>query len=1171
MGPAEPLSARPRTDGDGTAQITGPASVPAHGSATWQVTYTCGKSGLPVGGQIRLRRWPLSFEWSGAQSSSPQKAGYVTARGPGNARFQIVPSNLADVRVRLLWPALQPGDKVEIVIGDTSAGGPGMRVQGKTGKLRWIAESDCTTDGKPADLAQTPGGEFEVVPGPPHHVAVVAPATAEVGKPTKLSFEMRDDADNVCTQFTGDFVVSSSLPIRDLPKQAAFRAGEPARLAADVTFTEPGFCAITAKPNGNIAANKTQVTVSASSPLPTDFRASDGHAHAYLAGATAVIANASVRMAFPRNPFGYGYATVSTVGGAGGPLAIVPSFGSIVWPGAASGQPHGLFAEKASASEKGDEATLTFEGWATTPSGKRWPLTVRFRLRTDQQHVQCDYELQPTSTDPILAFYGPTLCTGDWAYGAEKSGALFPGSEYLTADEVSSDDKGVAWECRERWVPHPYKITVPLMAVAAHGATVGLMWDPLQRWDGTHQIPLARFAAPDRPGCRSNNLMSLFVPDLSTDFKENQTAAAKPWTPLAGGKLQLSADVFALGDLQDVTGAVSYWAKTHALPEAKPPRSWPDEMALCANGTLTTGWDAKAKGWISAIGLKPAPDTGTADRLTMEALLSGDADLTRRAGEQVSAALSPGAAGTEYSLRQANAPAAVMGLQGALPLTTSRHAEVYWTFADCYDTHGDRATLAGPDDVELGTCVNNLWSVFRYALATGDPRAVDTGLRGLDYIRRFHKPAGAESWEVPLTCPNLRAAALALDCNLAAYKLTGRSEYLDGARYWAWSGLSFIYLWQAPDRPIMQGSSISVLGTTFYNWGWFGNAVQWVGLVYAESLERLAAVDTSYKWDDVARLIVASAMQQQKTADAPCKHLGFFPDSYSPVLGHDTYEWCLVPNGIAGDVMGLLGLPPIADSAIARTATGTIHVTSVARVSAVSFDPAASTLKSSLHYVAGQSCGAVVFGLTKPAQITWQGRSLPAAADLTKAPEGWSFDEQRHFIGLKLNWQGADGDLVVEGASQMPYRAPSLPAQVPNAGFEEGLLHWTAEPGASIDATRPHTGKAALQLLSPDQGHEVQATSEAVQVEAGRQYRLSAWVWEVEGDGNYKTTIDWRDVTGGHIAYDNDWQGNNKPAQYTEHGGIFTAPAGAASAVIILGGRGGTFLFDDVTLTPVER
>jgi hypothetical protein len=75
-------------------------------------------------------------------------------------------------------------------------------------------------------------------------------------------------------------------------------------------------------------------------------------------------------------------------------------------------------------------------------------------------------------------------------------------------------------------------------------------------------------------------------------------------------------------------------------------------------------------------------------------------------------------------------------------------------------------------------------------------------------------------------------------------------------------------------------------------------------------------------------------------------------------------------------------------------------------------------------------------------------------------------------------------------------------------------------------------------------------------------------VWQVEGDGPYKVTIDWLDADGQHIAYANDWQGRDRPRAYREHGGLFRAPPNAAQARLILGCRGARCWFDAVGLEP---
>ncbi len=145
LGPAEPLDARERVDGDGTVAVEGPSSVPAGSHATWHLTYTVGNSGLPAGGGIRIARSNVDFSWSEFQSSEPESAGYVTARSKEGVELDVRGGE--EVTVLVGWPALAPGDTIEITLGDTADGGPGLRAQGRpeTG-IAWVVSSDANAD-----------------------------------------------------------------------------------------------------------------------------------------------------------------------------------------------------------------------------------------------------------------------------------------------------------------------------------------------------------------------------------------------------------------------------------------------------------------------------------------------------------------------------------------------------------------------------------------------------------------------------------------------------------------------------------------------------------------------------------------------------------------------------------------------------------------------------------------------------------------------------------------------------------------------------------------------------------------------------------------------------------------------------------------------------------------
>jgi hypothetical protein len=1196
MGETEPLTARPRQDGDGRMEITGGEAVLARGFATWRAAYICGESGLPVGGAIVLRRYPVSYDWSPPQGSQPGQAGYVTVSAPRGALFDVQSGPMQAVVLRLQWPALLPGDRVEITVGDRSGGGPGMRVQGKPiREACWFGGSDCNADGEGRDLPETRGGRFAVVPGPAVGARIVTPALAHAGRPAEIRVEAVDAAGNPTGRFQGRYRLSCAPPLPGLPRAVEFRESDEGRKTLSLTWNRPGRYTLAARSDTGGPAPEARAWLIVTPPLVIPAKAGTAppaeqreEAQAKVGPDWALLANGRIALLLARVGGQWGAGVVMARGREGWrKVAAIPGAGRAVFGSVRSLAPGSMpgelfYADRIEAQCEARSARLILRGNLRADKGTVLPFTLTYRL--DETAAQMDARLSVKAVRPVslVSLHAPILYAGDGMAGERKAGALFPGLEFLTPEEVSSDDSGVAWDKRERWVPHPYKITVPLMCVAAEGNVVGLTWDPLQKWDGVRSVPLAQFASPDRPEGKSDHLLSLLAPGFTPAFVENAPGVAKGWAIPAGREVSLSAGIFVLADTEDMADAVRYWTLTHNLPAPAFIREPRAALALVAKGYMQTAWDAKAKGWITAVGWKPGFQESIADRLLRIAGLCGDPALAARASEQAQEAIraAGGPQGVSLNLRSGDAEQAVAALrEAAYGMMAKQRPEGGWTFADMYSTEGMRASLAQPQDIQLGTCVNALDPILTYAVATGDPKAVAAGLRGLDYIRRFYKPAGAESWEVPLICPNLRAAALAVRCFLRGWQLNGREVYLDQARRWAWAGAAFIYLWQAPDRPVMPGASISVMGTTFYESTWFGWAVQWVGLVYAESLQELARFDHSADWKRFAELITASALRQQKTESAPCGHVGFFPDSYSLLKGADSYEWCLAPTGIADNVIGLMGgaWEPCVLTVGAMSPRMQIppdrrqvHILSGGLPTRWDWDTAGSRLRLSLKNAPGETGQAVVFGLQNPSRVTWDGQQLAQIPPDAGDRAGWFVPPGERALIFRLRWTREEQELVVEGAQSAGYAPPQEPVRLTNGGFEEGTTGWRCDPGAKVDTANPHGGRNALLIESPDSQHEQQAWGQPFHVEGGRRYRLRAWVRQIEGDGNYKVTLEWLGAGGEHLRYDNDWQGSDRPRDYREHGGVFAAPPNAFRARIIMGCRGARCLFDGITLEPVE-
>jgi hypothetical protein len=175
-----------------------------------------------------------------------------------------------------------------------------------------------------------------------------------------------------------------------------------------------------------------------------------------------------------------------------------------------------------------------------------------------------------------------------------------------------------------------------------------------------------------------------------------------------------------------------------------------------------------------------------------------------------------------------------------------------------------------------GVCAPPAAGLLDYAWLTGDKKALEAGLRTLDYMKRFDVPRGAQVWEIPLHTPDQLASAYAVWAYVRGYELSGKKEYLVEARRWALSGIPFTYLWTR--YPVMLYATPPVFGAT--NWQaplWIGLPVQWVGGVYAYALTLLAPYDQSLDWNHLARGILISAEQQQYPDGT---WVGLLPDSF---------------------------------------------------------------------------------------------------------------------------------------------------------------------------------------------------------------------------------------------------------------------------------------------------
>ena len=659
--------------------------------------------------------------------------------------------------------------------------------------------------------------------------------------------------------------------------------------------------------------------------------------------------------------------------------------------------------------------------------GVLWAYEARFSLAEESKRLKVEYSLTADQDRELTAFSGLTLYAGDGAFGERKTAALFPGLEFLEDNEPSSSPRDVAPPNNKRLVPHPYKITIPLIAVEHKKTLVGLAWDALDTWDGKHNMLSAAFASPNWHNYQKNHLMGLFVPTVPDWVEENHLAAARPYPLKANQLITIKAQIIIDADAS-ILDAISHWTDAYGVPDPlKAPRSDTDEILLSRQGFMQTVWDGDTRKPQHCVGWPPGNAPSFATLLWYDYLIQTKNDtiknesVRQRALEIVKRTIQEAGPGGLSStdlchILKWEAPFYFGEVEAGL----DRLKEIATRWIETQEEDGswrfhpttDRAkTLGNEGDAVLGTCAPTAQMLLKHARVTGNSESLEAGLKGLKFMDNFKVPRGAQTWECPLYAPDLLAAAHAVSAYVEAYEITREKRYLEAAEQWAKSGLPFLYHWHLPDRPAMRFGSIPVFGATFYTHPWFGVPVQWNGLVYAYALQHLARhapESQSQFWSKVAEGITISGMYQQWT-EGELK--GTYPDGL--------YGFCtegrgphINPEDIMVNFYALLGLDPDISTRICRVQDNRIYLSTGARIEGLDHDDS-NRLTFTLRYVQNETSYSIIAGYASlfsetepsvklgPSAIRARSGELPLVDNLSTAESGWLYREEKDIIFIK--------------------------------------------------------------------------------------------------------------------------------------------------------------------------
>lgn len=764
---------------------------------------------------------------------------------------------------------------------------------------------------------------------------------------------------------------------------------------------------------------------------------------ASLKDGLAILSNENIALIFPRSSFGFGIGEIRVKQGKEWKLVgKIPYLARLIYSLAGEKEEIPIYTASPKFSRKENSASLIFSHQFKDKANGNWRFQLVLTLSKNSETIKAEYLLSCDKDRQVLLFEGPLLYAGEGSFGEAKDEALFPGLEWLVDGERSSSSLDIAEEHpdRIRYVPHPNKITIPLMSVFNKGICLALLWDPYQKWDGTNDRPSAVFASPDWFEGRNAHLMGLFLPSVPQWVKENQRIASTPYQLAKGKNLVLRAYIYATSSAKDALSAMDKWFALFGVPAPMPiPRgSYLKEIEFSMNAYLHSLWVPEEEQWWTTKGAGPLlsnkgrPSSFLYD-LYQGYLLSPSKDVRTQCKEMIDRMTK------KYNMEISGDDLGftfdepVRSLKGmamlAINLLNQQWEDGSWRFyANRLGTgvfEGYDYRQLGPHNaVEVGTCAYNAWQILRYARMSGDKKLLEAGLKALEFMKRFSVPRAAQVWEVPVHTPDVLAASDAVDAYIEGYRATGNKDYLEEAKKWARRGLPFIYMWNEAKFPFMRYASIPVFGASLYQGSWFGRPVQWNGLRYAYALLKLWDYDQSFPWKTVAEGITRSAMYQQ---DEKGENIALWPDSIGAIKG-DKAGWVFSPMMILKCVYKLLDR----DSEPQTLKVGEFRLNYRGQVRDVGFR--GGTLSLEIKLPSGEPGSIVVAGASKPRAVLVGGKEVK-----------FDYDAYMGILGVKLPASGDWQKVEIEGIEAKAVSALPEIRKTIDFDFRESDEGWIAQ------------------------------------------------------------------------------------------------------------------------------
>ena len=466
----------------------------------------------------------------------------------------------------------------------------------------------------------------------------------------------------------------------------------------------------------------------------------------------------------------------------------------------------------------------------------------------------------------------------------------------------------------ERFVPHPNKVSIPLMALSHEGDGVGLAWAPNQiatRWFNfrtQRQQPV--FASPNFIDRMNNSLMGLMIPDASAEGEENKPNADIPLELRVGQMINFDAELWlSKGNSLNV---VTDWIKRHDLPEPPEPK-WPflqtlDNIAGAYNSNF----------WVEGKGFNGR--TSVPDFIERYVKEHSKTKLGRELKEKIDWCLIQADnkdknihSSNDELIKQCDTLISLQRADGSFYFDPDgRHYvkddfKVATSFIEPMGHAGDTA---------LDLCMTPVPTLLDAAEKTGRQEYKEAARKALEYCMAMTRPEGGDYWETPLHAPNLYAAGHAAIAYYLGYETFGDERYKEKAIYWIRSLIPFTHLWETSEIKMVYNTKPCLCSSDWYFANWVRDHVQWEVLsIFKVSSDygiKWEEVDPEIDWARYFKGVTVAAIRWMHTSEDTDWRPHNLPDTYIPFKNGE-FDYCFADthNSTTGNYGGAFIRPDL--------------------------------------------------------------------------------------------------------------------------------------------------------------------------------------------------------------------------------------------------------------------